>query len=139
MKMDRDHRVPLPGRALQILTALARRGDYVFLGSRADRLIWGTVPLALVKRVAGNANITLHGFRSAFKDWAADCTHVQREIIEAALAHRVGDQTEAAYRRSDALAKRRDLMALWASLFGEGMASFLRGTSTKTKAPRATT
>jgi integrase len=119
MKMDRDHRVPLSDRALEILAALSRGGEYVFSSSsRADRPIWGTVPLALVKRIAGDADITLHGFRSSFKDWATDCTHTQREIIEAALAHKVGDAVEAAYRRSDALAKRCDLMNAWASWCG---------------------
>jgi integrase len=62
----------------------------------------------------GAGEVTVHGFRSAFRDWAGDETSFQREVAEAALAHAVGDQTEASYRRSDALMKRRDLMEAWA-------------------------
>jgi integrase len=61
------------------------------------------------------ANVTTHGFRSSFRDWAGDLTHFPREVAEAALAHTVGDQTERAYRRGDALAKRRELMDAWAN------------------------
>jgi integrase len=56
---------------------------------------------------------TVHGFRSGLRDWAGYCTHFPREVAEAALAHAAGDQTERAYRRSDALGKRRELMAAW--------------------------
>ena len=66
-----------------------------------------------MRRLQANA-YTVHGFRSAFRDWAGDETSVPREIAEAALAHRVGDETERAYRRSDAIEKRRELMVLWA-------------------------
>ena len=59
-------------------------------------------------------DVTTHGFRSTFRDWAGDCTNVQREVIEAALAHRIKDGVEAAYRRSTALEKRRVLMENWA-------------------------
>jgi len=58
---------------------------------------------------------TVHGFRSAFRDWAGDCTSFPREIAEAALAHRVGDAVERAYRRSDALERRRELMKAWSN------------------------
>ena len=61
------------------------------------------------------AGLTVHGFRSSFRDWAGNQTNYPREVAEAALAHRVGDATEAAYRRSDALEKRRKLMQAWAS------------------------
>ena len=64
-------------------------------------------------------DITVHGFRSTFRDWAADETDFPREVAEAALAHAVGDKTEAAYRRGDALAKRRELMQLWADYCDE--------------------
>jgi len=60
-------------------------------------------------------DVTVHGFRSAFRDWAGDCTQFPREIAESALAHVSGDATERAYRRSDALEKRRQLMVAWAS------------------------
>jgi integrase len=62
----------------------------------------------------GQADITTHGFRSSFRDWAGEVSSFQWEVIEAALAHRVGDATERAYRRGDALAKRRELMEAWA-------------------------
>ena len=60
-------------------------------------------------------DVTVHGFRSSFRDWAGDKTSFPREVSEAALAHAIGDETEAAYRRSDALAKRRKLMDAWAA------------------------
>ena len=62
----------------------------------------------------GMANVTVHGFRSSFRDWAGEHTTFPREIAEAALAHTVGDETERAYRRGDALEKRRTLMEAWA-------------------------
>ena len=70
-------------------------------------------------RRLGRTDITTHGFRSSFRDWTGECTHFAREIAEAALAHQVGDATERAYRRGDALQKRRELMLAWAS-FLEG-------------------
>jgi integrase len=72
--------------------------------------------VTLGKRIARHTNspATTHGFRSTFRDWAGDCTSFSREIAEMALAHAVGDETEVAYRRSTALAKRRALMNEWA-------------------------
>ena len=60
-------------------------------------------------------NVTVHGFRSTFRDWCGEVTHFPRDVAEAALAHRVGDSTEAAYRRGDALEKRRMMMAAWSA------------------------
>ena len=71
--------------------------------------------MAKALRRAGSENATVHGFRSAFRDWAGNETHFPREVAEAALAHVVGDKAEQAYRRCDALEKRRALMAAWAS------------------------
>ena len=71
--------------------------------------------LAMMLRQSDRGDITVHGFRSAFRDWAAEETDTPREIAEAALAHAVGDATERAYRRGDALAKRRVLMDAWAA------------------------
>jgi len=68
---------------------------------------------------------TVHGFRSAFRDWGGDMTTVQREVIEAALAHATGDATELAYRRSDALEKRRKLMDAWGSFCSDRAANVL--------------
>jgi len=68
----------------------------------------------MLLRRMGRDNVTVHGFRSSFRDWAGDETHFPREVAEAALAHLVGDEAEQAYRRSDALTKRRALMQAWA-------------------------
>jgi integrase len=115
MKAGKEHRVPLTGRALEILRAM--RGDqkkpegYVFPGERRDQPLSSMALLMLLRRM--NVTATAHGFRSSFRDWAGDKTHFHRDIAEAALAHVIGDKTEAAYRRSDALAKRRELMEAW--------------------------
>lgn len=115
MKTGREHRVPLPPRALEILGLLAqikgRAGDLVFPGQKRGTPLSDMTMTALLRRL--NVNATAHGFRSSFRDWAGDHTTFPREVAEAALAHAVGDATEAAYRRSDALEKRRALMAAW--------------------------
>jgi integrase len=111
MKAAREHRVPLSGRALAILEEIfAGAGLFIFPGSRKD------------ERLSNNAfrrlslgGFTVHGFRSTFRDWVGDQTHFPREVAEAALAHATGDMTERAYRRSDALEKRRALMEAWAA------------------------
>ncbi len=76
--------------------------------------------LAMVLRRMGLGDFTVHGFRSAFRDWAGEETHFPREICESALAHSLRDKTEAAYRRGDALEKRRALMEAWASYCESG-------------------
>ena len=113
MKANAEHRVPLSDRALAIIKrqATLRRNDLVFPG-RGDREIWGGVIASLLKRLGCDA--TLHGFRSSFRDWCGEQTNFPREIAEAALAHRVGDAVELAYRRGDALEKRGRLMNAWA-------------------------
>lgn len=113
MKADRDHRVPLTPRMLEILDAVEplRRGTYVFPTFKADKHMSDMAFSALLKRMA--VRTTTHGFRSSFRDWAGDATTFQREVAEAALSHVVGDATEAAYRRGDALEKRRELMNAW--------------------------
>lgn len=116
MKGGRIHRVPLSRRALDLLAPrLAAIGpdDFVFTNSRGGALS-DMVFEALFRR-AKVEDITTHGFRSSFRDWAGDETDFPREVIEAALAHLVGDDVELAYRRGDALEKRRQLMDLWAS------------------------
>jgi integrase len=113
MKAGREHRVPLSDRALAILAELSavRTGEYVFPGLRRDKPLSNMAMEAVLRRMAIDA--TVHGFRSAFRDWAGERTHFAREIAEAALAHLVGDAVERAYRRGDALQKRRDLMGEW--------------------------
>jgi integrase len=114
MKGVREHQVPLSGRAVDILEEAAklRSGDFVFPGQQTGRpLSPSGIRKFLRRQVTGP---TVHGFRSAFRDWAGDKTSFPREVAEAALAHRVGDQTEGSYRRGDALEKRRELMEAWA-------------------------
>ena len=86
---------------------------YVLPGARPHRPLSVTA-LAMAIRRLGAGSFTVHGFRSAFRGWAGDETPFAREVAEAALAHAVGDETERAYRRGDALMKRRDLMTAWA-------------------------
>jgi integrase len=115
MKAGRDHRVPLTYRAVEIVLSMAevRTGAFVFPGFRQDRSL-SNMAMRMTARRAGIEH-TVHGFRSAFRDWAGERTNFPREIAEAALAHVVGDATERAYRRGDALEKRRALMAAWAA------------------------
>ena len=114
IKAGREHRVPLPQRAVDIVHSMAgaRTGDFVFPGFRNDRSL-SNMAMRMTARRAG-IEFTVHGFRSAFRDWAGERTNFPREVAEAALAHVVGDETERAYRRGDALEKRRALMEAWA-------------------------
>jgi integrase len=114
MKSGRAHRVPLTTRMLEIFDELeaVRTGPFVFSGQKRNRSL-SDMALAMQLRRMKVENATVHGFRSAFRDWSAEETHFPREIAEAALAHVVGDATERAYRRGDALERRRDLMAAW--------------------------
>jgi integrase len=114
MKAAREHRIPLSERALAILEKLseARTGELVFPGQRAGRPLSAMAMEMLLRRMDRDT-VTVHGFRSAFRDWAGNETHFAREVAEAALAHVVGDKAEQAYRRGDALEKRRALMSAW--------------------------
>jgi integrase len=113
MKMKREHRVPLCGRAMTILRQMAeiRRGDFVFPNDAGDGAMSDMALLMLLRRM--HKQVTVHGFRSTFRDWCAEQTNFSREIAEQALAHSLPDATEAAYRRSDMLNKRKLLMAAW--------------------------
>jgi integrase len=113
MKAGQDHVVPLSARVLDILRDMEkqRTSDFVFGGFRDGRPLWGNTVLQVLRRLG--LNVTAHGFRSSFRDWCGDCTHYPREIAEAALAHTLGNATEAAYRRGTALEKRRELMEAW--------------------------
>ncbi len=115
MKAGVEHRVPLSPRVLEILDAVEplRRGEYVFPAFRADRTLSNMALSALLKRMGVKA--TSHGFRSSFRDWAGEATDHPREVAEAALAHAVGDAVELAYRRGDALEKRRLMMNEWST------------------------
>lgn len=120
MKARKPHRVPLTARCAAILEAMARwrTSDdpkaYVFPGGRAGRPLSNMAFKSLLLRM-GETSFVPHGFRSSFRDWCGECTPFPREVAEAALAHIVGNSVEQAYRRGDALEKRRELMTAWAS------------------------
>ncbi len=115
MKAAKEHTVPLSQRALEIAIELdrTRTGDYVFPGDKKNASISNMAMAAVLKRM-GRLDITVHGFRSTFRDWAGDQTHFPREVIEHALAHQLKDKAEAAYSRSTLHEKRRKLMEAWA-------------------------
>jgi integrase len=116
MKAGREHRVPLSPRVFAILRQLEKlkAGDFVFPGQKSKSPFSGRV-LHMVLRKSGVKSATVHGFRSSFRDWAGNVSNFPREITETALAHVIGDKAEQAYRRSDALEKRRKLMDAWAA------------------------
>jgi integrase len=116
MKAGREHRVPLSSRVLAILDILAkgRTGEFAFAGQKAGKPLSGMAMEMVLRRMKADS-VTVHGFRSAFRDWCGEVTSFPREIAEAALAHVAGDATERAYRRGDALEKRRGLMEAWAN------------------------
>ena len=112
MKAGKEHRIPLSDRALEILSSLPREGEFVFCGARSGKPLSNMAMLELVRGMRGKG-ATVHGFRSSFRDWAAEQTSYPNELCEIALAHAVSDKTEAAYRRGDMMEKRRRLMADW--------------------------
>jgi len=114
MKAGEEHRVPLSDRAVRILQQQRKQriNDFVFPGFREGRPLSDMALMAVLRRLG--SNVTTHGFRSSFRDWAGDCTSYARETVESALAHVIANKVEAAYRRSDALEKRRELMQAWA-------------------------
>jgi integrase len=119
MKAAREHRVPLSSRALAIMTYLEERrsSDFVFPGERTGGPL-SEMSLAMVLRRMKIEGATVHGFRSSFRDWAAECTNFANEVCEAALAHVIENKAEAAYRRGDLFGKRRKLMDAWAAYCG---------------------
>ena len=119
MKAGRIHRVPLSARSLQVLeSVLPLAGDKpdarVFPAAKPGTALSDAAFAALIKRMDRAGEITPHGFRSSFRDWAGEVSVFPREMAEAALAHVIGDATERAYRRGDALEKRRKMMEAWA-------------------------
>ena len=119
MKAGREHIVPLSKRVMETLSPLyeLRKGDFIFV--HPDKLTTFSVnaPRALLKRMGKDE--TLHGFRATFKSWATDKTNFQREVIEMALAHKVGNEVEASYLRTSAIEKRRELMEHWSNYCSE--------------------
>jgi integrase len=116
MKAGREHRVPLSPRAAAILRRLEKlkAADFVFSGQKRDKPL-SNMAMEMVLRRMKIQDATVHGFRSSFRDWAGNISSFPREIVETALAHVIGDKAEQAYRRSDALEKRRKLMEAWAA------------------------
>ena len=117
MKAGVAHRVPLSDRAVEILKraqALADGGPYVFPGRKAKKPLSNMVFLMVLRRMKRD-DVTAHGFRSSFRDWAAERTNVSRAVCEAALAHTLRDKTEAAYNRTDLFDRRRELMIAWSA------------------------
>ena len=131
MKGGREHRVPLSDRALEIVSDMlaAHSSEFVFPGARVGKHLSPTTLAITLHRM--EAGVTVHGFRSAFRDWVGERTHFTRETAEAALAHMVGDATERAYRRGDALEKRRELMNSWAAFCEPKPANVVRITGAK--------
>lgn len=117
MKADKEHVVPLSARALAIVEAMRQRatGDLIFGGGVDGRPISDTAMTKALRLASPDKAATLHGLRSMFRDWAGEETDYPREIAEWALAHQVGSAVERAYRRGDALEKRRQLMDDWAA------------------------
>jgi integrase len=115
MKAGREHRVPLSRDAVALLKKVRGSAEgLVFPGERRGKPLSNMAMLMVLRRM-GRTDLTAHGFRSTFRDWAAERTNFPREVAEAALAHVVGDRTEAAYRRGDLFEKRRRLMDAWAA------------------------
>lgn len=114
MKAAREHRVPLSPRAFEIVEAMAMLGSagHVFPGPKPNKPLSSMAMAMLLRRM--KAEITVHGFRSTFRDWASETTGFSHEVCEMALAHTIANKAEAAYRRGDLFDKRRKLMEAWA-------------------------
>ena len=123
MKAKREHRVALCDRAVQMLKGIDRRGDLVFGSAVTGRPLSNMALLELLRGMRPGLGLTVHGFRSSFRDWASERTNFAREVVEMALAHAVGDKVEAAYRRGDLFEKRRKLMEAWAGFLARPVAA----------------
>ncbi len=119
MKAGKEHRVPLSEAALNVLRSVdvgLRPDDHLFWGKSPDRPLSNMAMSMLLRRMV--PNVTVHGFRSSFRDWAAEVSAFSHEVCEMALAHTIPNKAEAAYRRGDLLEKRRELMEAWADYCG---------------------
>jgi integrase len=115
MKAGREHRVPLSSAALALLNTMPQLGDLIFSGRQHGKALSDMSLTAVLWRM-GRRDITIHGFRSTFRDWCAEsvANAFPREVCEHALAHSLPDKVEAAYRRGDLIEKRTMLMQAWA-------------------------
>jgi integrase len=114
MKAGKVHRVPLTDAAVALLKALPRMSEYIFPSGNPEKPLSNMAMTAVLKRMGMHEHCTVHGFRSSFRDWCGEATEFARELAEQALAHQVGNEVERAYRRGDALERRRDMMQAWA-------------------------
>jgi len=124
MKAAKEHRVPLSAAAM---TQLPKPGDpeaLLFPSVKDPRRPISDMTLSAVLKRLGRKDVTVHGFRSSFRDWAGETTQFPREVIEAALAHRLKDKAEAAYARGDLFRKRRALMQAWADYLIPAQSAF---------------
>jgi len=129
MKPDTVHRVPLTPEMLAILEPLkALQSEYVFEGQKRHKPLSNMAMLMLLRRMKVEG-VTVHGFRSTFRDWASEVAHAPRELAEMSLSHKVGSDVERAYARSDLLDRRRGLMDRWSSFLvgGDGKVVLLHG------------
>lgn len=117
MKAQREHRVPLSKHALAVVNEMSEIGEFVFAGGIGGKPLSENAMLEVLSRI-GLDQYTVHGFRSTFRDWAAEMTDFPREVAEMALAHTIRDDVEAAYRRGDLFEKRRLLMTAWSEFCG---------------------
>lgn len=120
MKAGREHRVPLSGRAMKIIAERLEAGSvgHVFPGATSASALSSMAMAMLLRRM--KSDITVHGFRSTFRDWASETTGFSHEVCEMALAHTIANKAEAAYRRGDLFDKRRKLMETWAGYCSGG-------------------
>lgn len=123
MKAGKEHRVPLSDAAIKLLRdisadATPKPDASIFKPTRSEKL--SEMALTMVLRRMNRADLTVHGFRSSFRDWVSEATAYAREVAEAALAHTLDDKVEAAYRRGDLFEKRRDLMREWSAYCNAG-------------------
>jgi len=117
MKAFKEHRVPLSDAVVTLLKAVkeeSTEGKYIFNGKKKDSALSNMACLATLKRME-RTDITVHGFRSTFRDWVSETTSYPRDVAEMALAHTIENKSEAAYRRGDLIEKRRALMSDWAA------------------------
>jgi integrase len=128
MKCGHAHRIPLSDRAVEILQQLPRMNEWIFPAVSHTAHAPHLSSKAMVRLLArmGHSAITVHGFRSTFRDWAAETTATPNEVTEMALAHKIANKVEAAYRRGDLFIKRRQLMAAWASYCGRAPTTVAR-------------
>lgn len=120
MKLRKPFRIPLPADALALVRSLNERrvSDYVFLGQKLDRPLSSMSMLMLLRRL--ETGVTVHGFRSTFRDWVAERVFGAGDIAEKCLAHRVGGPIEVVYRRTELLAERRELLEMWSAYLRDG-------------------